>query len=592
MNYTQRSPKPILGHIVGGRYRVVRELGIGGFSQTFLAEDTQLPGFPRCVVKQLKPQVDNLERWAIAKRLFSTEAQVLYQLGYHDQIPRLLAHFEDHQEFYLVQELVEGESLQELLIPEQPWTEQRVIVLLRDILQILVFVHEQNVIHRDVKPSNIICRQQDGRAMLIDFGAVKQVSAPLLDTINGQMMTISIGTQGYVPTEQLSGNPRFNSDIYAVGIIGIQILTGIRPHLLEREVQTNEIIWRDRKTNPSGTAVQVSPELAAILDRMVCYHFRDRYQMATEPLQALEELLQQRSDIIPTVEFAAIASESAIAWDKMERSFEQSSSPSTVMPQGKRLIAVSVDSDIAIAPTSFGIDPELTTTKTNIVAKSATRDLTAFQLPLLPAIPQIRSTFHASFRRLRPQLWWHPNIWRMGIIGGLGIAAIAFLTHQYLLKIVNVPRLAQVAPTITPLSLPPLPCQEPSPPVLPSREADYKYPNGTRYYGLMAKGRPADGQVTMVFPSGNRYDGELQGEKRTGCGTYTFASGKQYIGQFKNDRFEGQGMWILQNGDRYVGSFQNNRCQGQGIFIFANGSSKRGMWQDGRLINSDLSCNR
>lgn len=602
MDYTQRLLKTVLGHTVGGRYRIVCQLGAGGFSQTFLAEDTQLPGYPLCVVKQLKPQVHNLERWAIAKRLFGTEAQVLYQLGHHDQIPRLFAHFEDHQEFYLVQELVEGESLQELFIPEQPWTEQRVIVLLRDILQILAFIHAQNVIHRDIKPSNIICRQQDGRAILIDFGAVKQVSAPLLDAIDGQIMTISIGTQGYVPTEQLSGSPRFNSDIYSVGIIGIQILTGICPHLLEREVQTNEIIWRPRKADPLGTAVQVSPELATILDRMVCYHFRDRYQTATEPLQALEELLQHRDDVVPAVEFAALAAESAIAWNKLNQSFEQSSSLPTVVsqdkraPQGNRPIAVSVDSNAAIAPTSFETAPEVMAIGTQIVAKSAAKSLTAFQPSPLPSIPQIRSIFYASSQRFRHQFWWHPHTWRVGIIGGLSIAAIAMTYNFNRLKISNSPRSTQVTPTvistITPIPLPLLVCREPSPPTLPSREADYKYPNGSRYYGSMVKGRPANGRVTIVFPTGNRYDGELKEGQRMGCGTYTFANGRRYMGQFQNDRFEGQGVWMLQNGDRYIGSFQNNRCQGQGTFVFANGSSKRGTWQDGNLIDGNLSCNR
>ncbi len=599
--------KTVPGHTVGGRYRIVRQLGVGGFSQTFLAEDTQLPSHPLCVVKQLKPQVRNLERWSIAKRLFDTEAQVLYQLGNHDQIPRLYAHFEEHQEFYLVQELVEGESLQKLFIPEQPWTEQRVIVLLKDILQILIFIHDQNVIHRDMKPSNIICRQRDGRAMLIDFGAVKQVSAPSLDAADGQMMTISIGTQGYVPTEQLSGSPRFNSDIYAVGIMGIQVLTGIRPHLLEREVQTNEIIWRNRPTDPPGTSVQISPELATILDRMVCYHFRDRYQTAAEPLQALEELLQQRNDVVPALEFAALASESAIAWNKLNQSFEQSLASPPLLAHPESPLAVAVTdaaiaptsfegiANAAIAPTSFKVAPELMTLKTNIVARSAVRELPASRPPLLQAaMAQVRSTLHTASQKIPHPSEWNSNIWRVGILGGLSIAAIVSLSYpsNRLKGLSIIPRSAQVTPTTTPISLPSLPCREPSPPPLPSREADYEYPDGTRYYGSVAQGRPTDGRVLMVFPTGNRYDGDLKGEKRTGCGTYTFASGKRYVGQFQNDRFEGQGTWILQNGDRYIGSFQNNRCQGQGTFVFANGSSRRGVWQDGSLIDGNLSCNR
>jgi serine/threonine protein kinase len=589
LNDIQQLPKTVSGHTVGGRYRVVRPLGVGGFSQTFLAEDTQLPDNPRCVVKQLRPQMHNLERWSIAKRLFDTEAKVLYQLGHHDQIPRLFAHFEDHQEFYLVQELVEGQSLQELFLPTKPWTEQRAIILLRDILQILVFVHGQNVIHRDIKPSNLICRRQDGRVMLIDFGAVKQVSAPLPDATTGQAMTIAIGTPGYVPTEQLSGSPRFNSDIYAVGMIGIQILTGIFPHLLQRDIQTGEIIWTDSlQANeadrdpafPATEAVQVSPEVATILNRMVCYHFRDRYQMATEPLQALEELIQQRSDIVPTLEFSTLAAESALAWEMMERA-----TPS---------IESSIDLDSVIPPTAFTTASKAIMLKTDAVIKSISTDSTTFQPRLLQGVgSRMRSILQNSFRGLLHQLWWNPNIWKIGIMGGVGIAAIALYSEQsHLLKILNRPRSTQSAPTVTPILESFFACREPSPPALSSREPDYEYPDGTRFYGSLVNGRPTDGRATMVFPTGNRYDGELKGGQRSGCGIYTFANGKRYIGQFKNDRFEGQGTWILQNGDRYIGSFQNNRCQGQGVFIFANGASKRGTWQDGNLVNSDLSCNR
>jgi serine/threonine protein kinase len=146
---------------LGGRYKIVSELGAGGFGQTFLAEDLHLPGHPRCVVKQLKPQVSDAERLQTARRLFDIEAQVLYQLGNHDQIPRLLAHFEDNQEFYLAQELIEGEPLTQEFVGGSLWHEERVIALLQDLLQVLTFVHQQHVIHRDIKPSNLIRRKHD-----------------------------------------------------------------------------------------------------------------------------------------------------------------------------------------------------------------------------------------------------------------------------------------------------------------------------------------------------------------------------------------------------------------------------------------------
>jgi serine/threonine protein kinase len=240
---------------LGGRYKIISQLGAGGFGQTFLAQDLHLPGHPQCVVKQLKPQATDANSLETARRLFDIEAQVLYKLGNHDQIPRLLAHFEDNQEFYLAQELIEGELLTQELAGGHPWPEVRVVALLQDILQVLTFVHQEQVIHRDIKPSNLIRRQQDGKIILIDFGAVKQASTQVVNRKNGQTKTISIGTQGYTPKEQLGGNPRFSSDIYAVGIVGIQALTGIHPRRLSEDSETGEISWRTH-------AKQVSPELA------------------------------------------------------------------------------------------------------------------------------------------------------------------------------------------------------------------------------------------------------------------------------------------------------------------------------------------
>ncbi|MBD1806750.1 tetratricopeptide repeat protein [Microcoleus sp. FACHB-SPT15] len=268
---------------LGGRYKIVSELGAGGFGQTFLAEDLHLPGHPPCVVKQLKPQVSDAAGLQTARRLFDIEAQVLYQLGNHDQIPRLLAHFEDNQEFYLAQELIEGEPLTQEFVGGRLWQEERVIALLQDLLQVLAFVHQQHVIHRDIKPSNLIRRKHDRKIVLIDFGAVKQASTQVVSPQSGQTKTISIGTQGYTPKEQLGGNPRFSSDVYAVGIIGIQALTGIHPRRLQENPQTGEIEWRNH-------AEQVSPELAAFLDQMVRYDFRVRYPTAAEALEALRNL--------------------------------------------------------------------------------------------------------------------------------------------------------------------------------------------------------------------------------------------------------------------------------------------------------------
>ena len=267
---------------LGGRYQVIRQLGAGGFSCTFLVKDLHLPNTPRCVLKQLKPQTRNFEALDMARRLFDTEARVLYKLGNHPQIPSLLAHFEDNQEFYLAQEFIEGARLSEEFTKGVSWPEKRVTLLLKEILEVLAFVHRQQVIHRDIKPSNLIRRAQDGRIVLIDFGAVKQVStSSIYDAELGNTnLTVAIGTQGYMPNEQYAGKPRFSSDVYAVGILGIRALTGVLPHKIDEHPETSELDWQ--KLAPG-----ISSELAAVIDKMVRYDFRHRYPTAVEALAAL-----------------------------------------------------------------------------------------------------------------------------------------------------------------------------------------------------------------------------------------------------------------------------------------------------------------
>ncbi|MEH2449132.1 MAG: serine/threonine-protein kinase [Nostoc sp.] len=272
----------MLGQLLDGRYQVLQVLGGGGFGQTYMAQDTHRPGLPKCVVKHLKPVTRSPEFLETARRLFTSEAETLEQLGNHDQIPRLLAYFEDNQEFFLVQEFIEGHTLKAELFPNQPWTEDQVIQLLQQVLGVLQFIHSHNVIHRDIKPDNIIRRQQDGKLVLIDFGAVKQVQTQLV-TVLGQMgATIIIGTPGYMSTEQGQGKPRPNSDIYSLGIIGIQSLTGLHPINFEEDPDTGEISWQHQANVSSG--------LASVLSKMVLHHFKQRYQSAAEVLQALKDL--------------------------------------------------------------------------------------------------------------------------------------------------------------------------------------------------------------------------------------------------------------------------------------------------------------
>lgn len=276
----------MIGRLLAGHYKVIQSLGAGGFGQTYIAEDIHRPGHPKCVVKYLKPASNDPNLLPTARRLFESEAEILEKLGDHPQIPRLLAHFEENQEFFLVQEFIEGHPLSAELQSRQPWSEPQVIELLRDVLSILEFVHSQGVIHRDLKPDNLIRRSSDGKLVLIDFGAIKQVRTHMATP--GQVTaTVAIGTPGYMPTEQGQGKPRPNSDLYALGMIALQAITGKPPNQLPEDPQTGEIIWQN--------LVPVSAGLAEVLSRLVRYHFKDRYQSVTEASHALQQLVSGQS---------------------------------------------------------------------------------------------------------------------------------------------------------------------------------------------------------------------------------------------------------------------------------------------------------
>ncbi len=271
----------MLGTLLNKRYRIVSVLGGGGFGKTFIAEDTQQSPATSCVIKQFQPNNNDESFLQIARRLFKSEADTLRRLGSHDQIPALIDSFEIDNEFYLVLEYVEGQSLSQQLTDMRRLDEPAVLALLQDVLEILEFVHRNQVIHRDIKPGNLILRKRDHRYVLIDFGAVKEIHTQINTELLQTGYTVGIGTQGYGPSEQLMGKPRYNSDIYALGMTAIHALTGLQPSQLPTHPDTGEVIWQDQAL--------VSPRLAAILSRMVRYHFSERYASATEVLQALAQ---------------------------------------------------------------------------------------------------------------------------------------------------------------------------------------------------------------------------------------------------------------------------------------------------------------
>lgn len=270
----------MLDSILSSRYKILQRLGGGSFGQTYLALDTQRPHSPKCVVKHLMPLKNDAEFMTTARSLFQREAETLEKLGNHDQVPRLLAYFEVKEEFYLVQDYIPGTLLSQELSSEHPWNESQAIAFLENSLGVLEFIHQLGVIHRDLKPDNIIRRQTDGKLVLIDFGAVKTIQSVLNPSESTARFgnTITIGTPGYMAPEQAQGRPRPGSDLYSIGIILIQALTGTTPSQLEQDAD-GEFQWVPQR--------DLHPRLLNIVKQMVRYHFQDRYQQASEIIEDL-----------------------------------------------------------------------------------------------------------------------------------------------------------------------------------------------------------------------------------------------------------------------------------------------------------------
>jgi len=272
----------MLGKVLAGHYKVTKHLGGGGFGRTYVAQDLHLPGKPLVIIKHLKPISSMQEVLEMARDLFDREAKVLYRLGKHDQIPTLLAHFEEDEEFFLAQDYIHGHTLNQEIQRGRKQSEAYVINFLHQLLPLLEFVHSQQVIHRDIKPSNIMRRKSDGKLVLIDFGAVKEVSTQSLQDQTITRSGLAIGSPGYMPNEQYGGRAQYASDIYAVGVTCIQALTGISPRDFPEDEATNEIVWRH--------LVKVSDPLADLLDKMVRFDFRQRYRNVAEVMVDLSKI--------------------------------------------------------------------------------------------------------------------------------------------------------------------------------------------------------------------------------------------------------------------------------------------------------------
>jgi serine/threonine protein kinase len=287
--------------MLDGRYVPVKLLGRGGFGAAFLAGDRRIPGMRPCVVKQFQP-AGNLtaDQLQIAQQLFEREADVLSQLGNeHEQIPDLFAFFpvivpsfqlgQQDQFFYLVQEYIDGQNLEEELAQQGKFSEQQALEVLQAILKVLTFVHHRNIIHRDIKPSNIM-RRRDGKLFLLDFGAVKQVTnAPT----GGAGSSTGIFSMGFAPPEQMAGNQVFPStDLYALAVTILTLLTGQQPSTLF-DAYSNQWKWHSQVT--------VNHHLSDILDKMLLAAANQRFQSAQQVLNALNSQPLEPTQLSPHI---------------------------------------------------------------------------------------------------------------------------------------------------------------------------------------------------------------------------------------------------------------------------------------------------
>ncbi|MEO0771179.1 MAG: serine/threonine-protein kinase, partial [Cyanobacteria bacterium J06649_4] len=329
--------------LINNRYQVLRTLGEGGFGHAYLAEDTQMPSQRKCVIKQLKPITTSPEVYEVVKDRFQREAAILEQLGEnHPQIPRLYAYFTEDQKFYLVQEWIEGQTLESVSLP---MAEKAVLDIVLSLLPVLDFVHTSGIIHRDLKPDNIILRADTQQPVLIDFGAVRETMSTVMNSRQNPTSSIVIGTPGFMPSEQAAGRPIPSSDLYSLGLTAIYLLTGQMPQSLPSDPQTGELIWQQ-------AASHVSPRLVAILDKAVRSHPRDRYSSAQQMLSALGTLpgVSVVTDATPTAPL-----------------------PATVAPSASRVntVAVSPAQNTPFAATSNATAQQLANAETQVSSPSS-----------------------------------------------------------------------------------------------------------------------------------------------------------------------------------------------------------------------------
>ncbi|MBV6624006.1 MAG: YARHG domain-containing protein [Rivularia sp. (in: Bacteria)] len=333
--------------LLNNRYQIIRTLGSGGFGDTFLAEDTQMPSRRRCVIKQLKPIENNPQIYQLVQERFAREAAILEELGgLNHQIPTLYAYFCLEEKFYLVQEWIEGNTLSAKIQHQGLFKESDVREIVANILPVLQFVHSKRIIHRDIKPDNIILRHSDGKPVLIDFGAVRETMATVVNSQGSLTRSIVIGTPGYMPSEQAAGRAIYSSDLYSLGLTMVYLLAGKSPQQLETDSLTGEIIWESEAGN-------ISHSLKTIINKAIVYHPRERYSNASQMLEDLQKVDSYIPSTVKSEHQAANSYQSTVLADKAVQNF--SNQQVTKYQEDKSNYKLGILSLTAIVGSAIGI---------------------------------------------------------------------------------------------------------------------------------------------------------------------------------------------------------------------------------------------
>ncbi len=274
-----------MSNIILERYQIIELLNGTPGGRSYLSEDASQSNFERYVVKQFLPPSKDPKLLKVSHSVLETEVKPLKKLARQDdRIQSLTTFFEENKNFYLIRNYIIGQSLKKEIVPGKKLSWEQVLNILLEVLEILDFIHSRGIIHGNLKPANIIRRESDNKLVLTDFGAPQQAVSNV------------VASSEYMPIEQTYRNAQFNSDIFTLGIIAIEALTGLTAREIisqknQKNADAEKIIWHPR-------SYKVNPKFANIIDKMVHLNYQNRYQSVKDLLKDLQAINQPQSNLV------------------------------------------------------------------------------------------------------------------------------------------------------------------------------------------------------------------------------------------------------------------------------------------------------